>query len=66
MEENRKLINKETNKKHNERGAGRKSTLTQEQLMQVEHLHKQGLSYSKIGEEVGISKTYVYKLIKKL
>ncbi|WP_461207643.1 helix-turn-helix domain-containing protein [Clostridium sp. DL1XJH146] len=62
---NKSLINKKTEKIHNARGAGRKSNLTQEQLQKVYELHKQGMSYSKIGEEVGISKAYVCKLIKK-
>ena len=57
------LVKKEEGKVHNERGAGRKSKLTQEQLDKVNELHKQGLSYNKIGQEVGISKAYVYKLI---
>jgi YesN/AraC family two-component response regulator len=62
---NKSLINKKTEKIHNARGAGRKSNLTQEQLQKVYDLHNQGLSYSKIGQEVGISKAYVFKLIKK-
>lgn len=60
------LIKKETVKKvHNDRGAGRKSKLTTEQLDIVIELHQKGLSYNKIGQEVGLSKAYVYKLIKK-
>ncbi|SHH23482.1 hypothetical protein [Clostridium grantii] len=50
-----KIINKENLKKHNDRGAGRKSILPKEQLMQVETLHKQGLSYSKTEKEVGLA-----------
>lgn len=63
--ENRKLINNETVKKHNERGAGRKSNLTEEQLEKIKELHQEGLSYGAIAKEVGISKAYVYKLINK-
>lgn len=69
-----KLINKctelekklaKTDPKHNERGAGRKRTLTDEQLEKVQELHQQGKSYGAIAKEVGISKAYVYKLINK-
>jgi len=49
--------------KHNARGAGRKSTLTEEQVNKIKELHKQGLSYGAIAKEVGFSKAYVYKLI---
>lgn len=56
--------NSET-KKHNERGAGRKSTLTDEKIQKIKELHSQGLSYGKIAKEVGLSKAYVYKLINK-
>ncbi|SHH23903.1 hypothetical protein [Clostridium grantii] len=60
------LIKKETVvKKHNERGAGRKSSIEQIQIDKILELHKQELSYSKIGEQVGLSKSYVFKLIKK-
>lgn len=58
-------IAKLESKKHNERGAGRKSNLTQEQINKVDELHLQGLSYGAIAKEVGISKAYVYKLINK-
>jgi YesN/AraC family two-component response regulator len=57
--------NKETKRVHNERGAGRKSSLTEEQRQKINELHKQNLSYGKIAKEVGLSKAYVYKLIKK-
>lgn len=52
-------------KKRNERGAGRKSNLTQEQIYKINELHLQGLSYGAIAKEVRISKAYVYKLINK-
>ncbi|MCY6354368.1 helix-turn-helix domain-containing protein [Clostridium sp. ZS2-4] len=63
--ENRKLINNETVtvKKHNERGAGRRSNLTEEQMQGIKELHQEGMSYGKIAKEVGLSKAYVYKLI---
>jgi len=63
---NGSLIKNATVKTHNERGAGRKSHLTKEQLEKVEKLRDEGLSYKKIGEAVGISKTYAYKLINNL
>lgn len=58
-------IEKLESKKHNERGAGRKSTLSKEKINRVNELHLQGLSYGAIAKEVGISKAYVYKLINK-
>lgn len=58
-------LQQEVKPKHNERGAGRKSTLTQEQLDKVQQLHEQRLSYGVIAKEIGLSKAYVYKLIKK-
>lgn len=77
-EKNRTLINKcielekqlkelqlMEQKKHNERGAGRKSSLTQEQINKIKELHEQGLSYGAIAKEAGLSKAYVYKLINK-
>jgi chromosome segregation ATPase len=68
--ENLTLIKKETvekKHKHNERGAGRKGMKDyQEKLDKILELHQQGLSYSKIGQEVGLSKGYVCKLIKKV
>ncbi len=63
--ENRKLINNKTIKKHNERGAGRKSNLTKEQKDKIKKLNQEGLSYGAIAKEVGLSKAYVYKLISK-
>lgn len=63
--ENRKLINNKTIKGHNERGAGRKSNLTEEQKDKIKKLHQEGLSYGAIAKEVGLSKAYVYKLISK-
>jgi YesN/AraC family two-component response regulator len=63
---NSTLINNNTIKIHNERGAGRKSKLTVEQLKKLEKLHNKGLSYKRIGDAVGISKAYAYKLIKAL
>jgi hypothetical protein len=50
---------------HNERGAGRKSKLTTEQIKKVKQLRNEGKSYGAISKEVGMSKAYVYKLIKK-
>ncbi len=63
--ENRKLINNKTIKGYNERGAGRKSNLTEEQKDKIKKLHQQGLSYGAIAKEVELSKAYVYKLISK-
>lgn len=74
-ERNNTLINKytelenqlaklqEKEPKHNERGAGRKSSLTDEQIQNVKELHQQGLSYGAIAKKVNLSKPYVYKLI---
>lgn len=56
-------LQKKEKTKHNERGAGRKRTLTNKQLENIQMLHKQGLSYGAIAKEVGFSKAYVYKLI---
>ena len=73
-DKNSTLINKcialenklsELEPKYNERGAGRKSTLTNEHLQKVRELHQQGLSYGAVAKEVGLSKAYVYKLINK-
>lgn len=63
LQENKELKANNT-EKHNARGAGRKSTLTQEQLQKIHQLYKEGLSYGAIAKEVGVSKTYAYKLIK--
>lgn len=52
-------------KKHNERGAGRKSNLTKEQIWKINELYSKGFSYAAIAKEVKISKAYVYKLINK-
>ena len=64
-EENRQLLTRITNKKHNERGAGRKSRLTEETLQKINYLREQGFSYGEIAKEVELSKAYVYKLINK-
>ena len=50
-------------KKCNERGAGRKSNLTDDQLELILELRHQQLSYNEIAQKVGLSKTYVHKLI---
>lgn len=63
--ENLKLTNKKSKKVHNERGAGRKSNLTTEQVQRIEKLHQKGKSYGAIAKEVGLSKSYIYKLINK-
>jgi hypothetical protein len=51
-------------RKCNERGAGRKSSLTDGQLELILELRHQQLSYNEIAQKVGLSKTYVHKLIR--
>ncbi|MCY6485899.1 helix-turn-helix domain-containing protein [Clostridium aestuarii] len=63
--ENKELKENRIEKKHNERGAGRKSKLTDEQLQKIKMLYQNGKSYGSIAKEVGLSKAYVYKLINK-
>ena len=52
-------------KKHNERGAGRKSKFTKEQVKQIEIERAKGKSIRAIAEEFGCSVGLVHKLISK-
>lgn len=59
-----RLENRNASKKHNERGAGRKSKIDTELENKVLALHKQGLSLRKISENVELSHTAASKIIK--
>jgi YesN/AraC family two-component response regulator len=60
-----KQINNVADKKHNERGAGRKSRLTEEDVQKILELYRIGVSYRKIAKQMGLSDVYIAKLIKK-
>ena len=49
--------------KHNERGAGRHKSYTNEQLAQAQEWRKAGKSYAEIGEILGLSKTTVHRML---
>lgn len=50
---------------HNARGAGRKSTLSQEEIQKILELREEGYSYKKIGNRMGLSATGIAKIIKR-
>lgn len=50
---------------HNARGAGRKSTLSQEEIQKILELREEGYSYKKIGNIMGLSATGIAKIIKR-
>lgn len=60
-----KLIKSEGNMFKNERGAGRKEKLTQDQKARAKVLRIQGLSYRKIAENMECSVATIYKIINK-
>lgn len=50
--------------KHNARGAGRKRSITPEEIEHIKKLHTNGMSLRAIGREVGYSVTHVMNIIK--
>lgn len=51
------------NKKKNERGAGRKQVLTDEQKTEIEEMRKEGYSYRSIAETFGVSHMTIKKAL---
>lgn len=48
---------------HNSRGAGRKSNINNDILNMISKLHQENKSLSEIASAVGLSKSYIHKLI---
>lgn len=57
------ILDLEKEKKHNERGAGRKSKFNKEQIQQIQLERAKGKSIRVIAEEFGCSVGLVHKLI---
>ena len=51
----------ESEKPHNERGAGRKNSLTPQQLAEMLALHQQGMGATELAKKYGISRQTIYK-----
>lgn len=63
-EESLKEIESLKKSKHNERGAGRKKVITQEEINRIFHLHKeQGMSMRGIAREVGYSVALISNIL---
>lgn len=52
-------------KPHNERHAGRKPTITQDEITLMETYRAQGMTYKAIGEKTGYSHTAVFNCLKR-
>lgn len=61
--ENERMRTTATEKKHNERGAGRKRKLEQKQIELIKMYRAQGMTYKQIAEQEQISVGLVHKLI---
>ena len=55
----------ESEKPHNERGAGRKSSLTPQQLAEMLALHQQGMGATELAKKYGISRQTIYKQLER-
>ena len=55
----------ESEKPHNERGAGRKNSLTPQQLAEMLALHQQGMGATELAKKYGISRQTIYKQLER-
>ena len=55
----------ESEKTHNERGAGRKNSLTPQQLAEMLALHQQGMGATELAKKYGISRQTIYKQLER-
>lgn len=58
------LLSSEQTRKHNERGAGRKTRVTQETKEKIVEMRNKGYTMRKIGREVGLSHVWVSKILR--
>ncbi len=60
------LLLSEQTRKHNERGAGRKVSVTEETKKQIAELKNKGYTMRGIGREVGLSHVWVSKILREM